>query len=84
MMSDISQIDGRYHVEREIARGGIGVVYAVVDTSAGNRIALKRWGLALAIEAHALLACGRDAVVASLSEGEDAFAVDELVVSKHG
>ncbi|HEX4474408.1 MAG TPA: AAA family ATPase [Polyangiaceae bacterium] len=33
---------GRYRVEKELARGGMGVVYAVYDESTKTRVALKR------------------------------------------
>lgn len=33
---------GRFAVEREIARGGMGAVYSVVERSTGRRMALKR------------------------------------------
>jgi len=32
---------GRYQVVREIARGGMGVVYAAVDPASGRRVAIK-------------------------------------------
>lgn len=38
------RVAGRYRVEEELARGGMGTVYAVVDESTGQRIALKRLG----------------------------------------
>ena len=34
-------IDGRYLLEREIGRGGHGVVYASTDQQTGARVALK-------------------------------------------
>src|SRR5262245_43675013 len=37
-----SRIAGRYRVEAEVARGGMGVVYAVRDESTGAMLALKR------------------------------------------
>lgn len=36
------RVSGRYRVDAEIARGGMGVVYAVYDESTGARLALKR------------------------------------------
>jgi hypothetical protein len=38
----VARIAGRYSVEFELARGGMGVVYAVKDESTGARVALKR------------------------------------------
>lgn len=35
-------IAGRYVVESELARGGMGVVFRVVDQSTGRVLALKR------------------------------------------
>jgi len=37
-----SIVHGRFRVERKLARGGMGTVYAVVDESTGRRLALKR------------------------------------------
>jgi len=37
----IPMIDGRYMVEREIARGGMGVVYLASDIGLGRKVALK-------------------------------------------
>ncbi len=37
----IPMIDGRYLVEREIARGGMGVVYLASDIGLGRKVALK-------------------------------------------
>src|SRR5689334_23691032 len=38
----VSSIAGRYRVESELGQGGMAVVYQVVDTSTGQRRALKR------------------------------------------
>lgn len=35
-------IGGRYRLEKEISRGGMGVVYRALDTVAGRQVALKR------------------------------------------
>src|SRR5689334_19606842 len=35
-------LGGRFRIESELARGGMGTVYAAVDTSSGQRLALKR------------------------------------------
>lgn len=40
------RIGGRYRVEREIGRGGTAVVYRVLDTQSGAKLALKRLVLA--------------------------------------
>lgn len=40
--SDPSQLSGRFCVETELARGGMGTVFVALDTATGNRIALKR------------------------------------------
>jgi eukaryotic-like serine/threonine-protein kinase len=37
----VPMIDGRYLVEREIARGGMGVVYLAQDIGLGRKVALK-------------------------------------------
>ncbi|HET8939997.1 MAG TPA: hypothetical protein VFN67_41435 [Polyangiales bacterium] len=35
-------IAGRYHVDCVLGRGGMGCVYAVVDTTSGRKLALKQ------------------------------------------
>src|SRR4051794_40712040 len=37
-----AQVSGRYELERELARGGMGVVYRVRDRATGLALALKR------------------------------------------
>jgi hypothetical protein len=39
-----ARVAGRYLIEAELARGGMGTVYAVLDESTGRRVALKRLG----------------------------------------
>jgi hypothetical protein len=39
---DPARIDGRYDVEAEIGRGGMGTVFRVLDTATGDLVALKR------------------------------------------
>lgn len=41
---DARCVAGRYRVEAELARGGMGTVYAVLDESTGAKLALKRLG----------------------------------------
>ncbi|MDH5671254.1 MAG: protein kinase [Myxococcales bacterium] len=43
-------IGGRYHVERAAGKGGMGSVYAVLDSSTGRRLALKHLQREAAIE----------------------------------
>ena len=38
------RIAGRYRVETQLAQGGMGAVFRVLDESTGRRIALKRLG----------------------------------------
>jgi Protein kinase domain/AAA ATPase domain len=40
--TDSGHYDRRYRVERTLGRGGMATVHAVVDTSTGKRVALKR------------------------------------------
>ncbi|HEX7671353.1 MAG TPA: serine/threonine-protein kinase, partial [Polyangiaceae bacterium] len=35
-------VNGRFRIEAELASGGMGTVYAAIDTSTGARVALKR------------------------------------------
>lgn len=41
-MSEIPDVAGRYQIETELARGGMGFVCSAVDRSTGKRVALKR------------------------------------------
>src|ERR1041385_381828 len=36
------EVQGRFQIERELSRGGVGVVYAAFDQSTKRRVALKR------------------------------------------
>jgi serine/threonine protein kinase len=42
------RIAGRYRLERELARGGMGVVLSALDESTGSRVAIKRMHAAMA------------------------------------
>jgi len=53
MLSDVSALR-RFHVETELARGGMGAVYCVVDQASGRRMALKRLSPAAPARAAAL------------------------------
>jgi eukaryotic-like serine/threonine-protein kinase len=47
-------IAGRYRVDRLLGRGGMGIVYAVIDTASGKALALKQLLPSSETEAHAL------------------------------
>ncbi|HEX3595745.1 MAG TPA: serine/threonine-protein kinase, partial [Polyangiaceae bacterium] len=36
------QLEGRFRIEAELARGGMGAVFSAIDESSGRRVALKR------------------------------------------
>lgn len=86
-------IDGRYLLEREIGRGGHGVVYAATDREAGSSVALKllreniaedpQFAVRLRREADSLRALWDESVVRVHAFGSDSsgsvFMVMELL-----
>jgi serine/threonine-protein kinase len=86
-------VDGRYLLEREIGRGGHGVVYAATDQPTGTRVALKllrqniaedpQFAVRLKREADSLRALWGESVVRVHAFGTDAegsvFLVMELL-----
>ena len=34
-------VGGRFHIEREVGRGGVGIVYKAADEVTGQKVALK-------------------------------------------
>ncbi|HEX4337301.1 MAG TPA: protein kinase [Polyangiaceae bacterium] len=40
--SEAPRLDGRFRIEAELARGGMGAVFSAIEESSGRRVALKR------------------------------------------
>lgn len=85
-----ARVDGRYEVRREIARGGMCIVYCAKDLHAGHDVALKVLrdelaqdadaGRRLQREARALLLCKGPNVVELLATGVQSDGAPYLVM----
>jgi eukaryotic-like serine/threonine-protein kinase len=72
-------IAGRYELEREIGRGGMGAVWLGRDTVLGRDVALKRIGLLPGTEAPDLERAAREARLAARLNHPHVVAVFDLV-----
>jgi serine/threonine protein kinase len=72
-------IAGRYDLEREIGRGGMGAVWLGRDTVLGRDVALKRIGLMPGVESPDLERAGREARLAARLNHPHVVAVFDLV-----
>ncbi len=74
---------GPYTLERELGRGGMGVVYQALDTRLGRRVALKQV-LAGAADGEALLRFGREAELLARVRQRNVIEIHELGRSDAG
>ena len=74
---------GPYQLERELGRGGMGVVYQALDTRLGRRVALKQT-LAGSADGEALLRFGREAELLARVRHRNVIEVHELGRSEAG
>jgi eukaryotic-like serine/threonine-protein kinase len=72
-------IAGRYDLEREIGRGGMGAVWLGRDTVLGREVALKRVGLMPGLESPDLERAAREARLAARLNHPHVVAVFDLV-----
>jgi serine/threonine protein kinase len=72
-------IAGRYDLEREIGRGGMGAVWLGRDTVLGREVALKRIGMMPGLESPDLERAGREARLAARLNHPHVVAVFDLV-----
>ncbi|HEX3296438.1 MAG TPA: serine/threonine-protein kinase [Nocardioides sp.] len=72
-------IAGRYDLEREIGRGGMGAVWLGRDTVLGREVALKRIGLMPGAESPDLVRAEREARLAARLNHPHVVAVFDLV-----
>lgn len=72
-------IAGRYDIEREVGRGGMGAVWLARDTVLGRPVALKRLGFAPGAADPDLARAGREARLAARLSHPHVVAVFDLV-----
>ncbi|WP_067432850.1 serine/threonine-protein kinase [Nocardioides jensenii] len=76
-------IAGRYELDREIGRGGMGAVWLARDVVLGRDVALKRVGLLPGTDGADLERVGREARVSAMLNHEHVVAVYDLVTEGH-
>jgi eukaryotic-like serine/threonine-protein kinase len=74
------EIAGRYTLEREVGRGGMGAVWLGIDQLLGRQVALKRLGLAPGVGTPDLERAEREARLAARLNHPHVVAVFDLVV----
>jgi serine/threonine protein kinase len=74
------EIAGRYTVDREVGRGGMGAVWLGTDLVLGRQVALKRLGLAPGVGTPDLERAEREARLAARLNHPHVVAVFDLVV----
>ena len=75
-------IAGRYTLEREIGRGGMGAVWLATDEVLGRQVALKRIGLLPSAESTDLVRAEREARLAAQLEHPHVVAVFNLATDE--
>jgi serine/threonine protein kinase len=74
------EIAGRYTLEREVGRGGMGAVWLGTDLVLGRQVALKRIGMAPGVRTPDLERAEREAQLAARLNHPHVVAVFDLVV----
>src|SRR3712207_3992789 len=81
---DAGVIAGRYELEREIGRGGMGAVWLAQDTVLGRPVAMKRVGLAPGVSTPDLDRAEREARLAARLNHSRVVHVFDLVNDDEG
>src|SRR3954469_10090925 len=74
------EIAGRYTLDREVGRGGMGAVWLGTDQVLGRQVALKRLGLAPGVGTPDLERAEREARLAARLNHPHVVAIFDLVV----